>query len=227
MRILWCAFVALLEAAEDGDGVFDVGLADVDDLETALEGGASFSMYLRYSLRVVAPMARRPPRASAGLSMLRGVHGAFGGAGADEGVELVDEEDDFAVRVFDLFEDGFEALFELAAKLGAGDHGGEVEGARRACLWRLSGTSPDDDAAGEAFDDGGFADAGLADEDGVVFGAAGEDLDDAADLLVAADDGVELAAAGELGEVFGVLFERLELALGGLVGDAGACRGRR
>ena len=46
-------------------------------------------------------------------------------------------------------------------------------------------------------------------------------MDGAADFFVAADDGVELAAAGELGEVFGVLFERLELALGGLVGDAG------
>jgi len=31
------------------------------------------------------------------------------------------------------------------------------------------------------------------------FGAAGEDLDDAADLFVAADDGVELAFSREIG----------------------------
>ena len=86
--------------------------------------------------------------------------------------------------------------------------------------FNISGTSPVDDAAGEALDDGGLADAGLADEDGVVFGAAGEDLDDAADLFVAADDGVELALAREVGEVFGVLLEGLELGLGVLVGDA-------
>jgi hypothetical protein len=39
-----------------------------------------------------------------------------------------------------------------------------------------------DDALGQALDDGGLADAGLADEDGVVLGAPAEHLDDAADL---------------------------------------------
>ena len=52
------------------------------------------------------------------------------------------------------------------------------------------------DALGEALDDGGLADAGLADEHRVVLGAPAQDLDDAADLLVAADDRVELARAG-------------------------------
>ena len=47
-----------------------------------------------------------------------------------------------------------------------------------------------------------------------------EHLDDAANLFVAADDGIELAAAGEFGEVLGVFFEGLELAFGILVGDA-------
>ena len=47
------------------------------------------------------------------------------------------------------------------------------------------------DAAGEPFDDRGLSDAGLADQDRVVLGAAREDLDDAADLLVAPDDRVE------------------------------------
>ena len=58
-----------------------------------------------------------------------------------------------------------------------------------------------DDALGEALDDRGLADAGLADQHGVVLGAAREDLDDAADLVVAADDRVELAVLGGLREV--------------------------
>ena len=53
-----------------------------------------------------------------------------------------------------------------------------------------------DDPLGEALDDRGLADAGLADQDGVVLGAAGEDLDDAADLVVAPDHRVELAVLG-------------------------------
>ncbi len=78
-----------------------------------------------------------------------------------------------------------------------------------------------DDSQGEAFGDGGFADAGFADEDRVVFSAAGEDLDDAADFLIAADDGIELALAGALDQVDAVFLQGLEFSFGGLVGDAG------
>ena len=60
---------------------------------------------------------------------------------------------------------------------------------------------------------------GLADEHRVVLGAARQHLDDAPDLLVAPDDGVELALAGVLGEVAAVLLERLVLLLGVLARD--------
>jgi len=53
---------------------------------------------------------------------------------------------------------------------------------------------------GESFDDGGFADAGFADEDGVVLGAAAEHLHDAADFVIASDDRVELTLAGGFGK---------------------------
>ena len=76
------------------------------------------------------------------------------------------------------------------------------------------------DTRGEALDDRRLADAGLADEHRVVLAAAREHLDAAADLLVAADDRVDLAALGERGEVLAVLLERGELLLGVLVGDA-------
>jgi hypothetical protein len=51
-------------------------------------------MYFRYSLTVVAPMQRRSPRASARLQQVGGVDRTFGRAGADERVQLVDEQDD-------------------------------------------------------------------------------------------------------------------------------------
>ena len=155
----------------------------------------SFSMCLRYSPSVVAPMARSSPRARAGLSMLPGVHRPLGGARADERVELVDEEDDLPVRLLDLLEDGLEALLELAAVLRAGDHRAEVERDDALVLQRL-GDVARDDAAGEPLDDGGLADARVADEDRVVLRPPRQDLHDAADLLVAADDRVELARAG-------------------------------
>ena len=59
---------------------------------------ASFSMCLRYSSSVVAPMVCSSPRASIGLSMFEASIDAFGRARADDRVQLVDEEDDLALR---------------------------------------------------------------------------------------------------------------------------------
>ena len=112
-----------------------------------------------------------------------------------------------------LLEDGLQPVLELAAVLGAGDERPEVEGDHALVLERLRDVALDD-ALGEALDDRGLADARLADEHGVVLGAAGEDLDDAAHLVVAADHGVELALAGELGQVAAVLLEGLVAVLG-------------
>ena len=52
-----------------------------------------------------------------------------------------------------------------------------------------------------ALGDGGLADAGLADQGRVVLGPAAKDLDDALDLLLAADDRVELVRPRQLGQV--------------------------
>ena len=58
---------------------------------------ASFSMYLRYSSSVVAPMVRSSPRASCGLSMFDASTAPFRRARADDGVQFVDEQDDLAL----------------------------------------------------------------------------------------------------------------------------------
>src|SRR5437762_3319429 len=58
-----------------------------------------------------------------------------------------------------------------------------------------------DDAQGEPLDDRGLADPGLADQHRIVLRAPRQDLDRATDLLVAADDRVELAVARRFGQV--------------------------
>ena len=134
-------------------------------------------------------------------------------------MKLVDEQDDGALGGVDLLQDRLEPVLELAAVLGAGDELAQVEGEDALALQGL-GDVTGGDAPGDAFDHRGLADAGLADEDGVVLGAARQDLHGAADLLVAADDRVELALARKLGEVAGVALERVVLAFGVGVGHA-------
>ncbi len=94
----------------------------------------------------------------------------------------------------DLLQHGLQALLELAAIFRAGDQRAHVE-RQQLLVLEAFGHVTLDDAQRQAFGDGRLADAGLADQDGIVLGAARQNLDGAADLLVAADDGIELARA--------------------------------
>ena len=207
--------VALAQALEDLHGLLGGGLVDLDLLEAALER--------RVALEVLAVLVerRRADRLQLAAGQRRledrgGVDRALGGARADEVVELVDEQDDVAA-LGDLLHHLLEALLELAAVLRAGDQGGQVERVDLLVLEQL-GHLAVGDARGEALDDGGLADAGLADQHRVVLGAAREDLHDPLDLGLAADDRVELALGGELGQVAAELVEQLR----GLLALAGA-----
>src|SRR5699024_6959106 len=162
------------------------------------------------------------PQLTAGehrLEHIAGIHrGVASGSGADDRVELIDERDDLAIGVLDLLEHGLEPFLELAAVLRPGDHGRQVEADERLVPQGFGHVSGDD-PLGEAFDDGGLADAGITDEDRVVLRSAGEHLHDAAHLLVTADHRVELALACGGGEVDAELLERLHGLLGVLRGD--------
>ena len=142
------------------------------------------------------------------LEQITRVHGALGCARTHNRMQLVDEQDDLALGVLDLLQNRLEAFLELAAVLGAGDQRAQVERDDLLVLERLRHVAADD-ALGQTLGDGRLADARLADQDRVVLGAAGQDLDDAADLLVAADDRIELARPSLGREVAAVLLEGL------------------
>ena len=117
--------VALADAEQDVDGLLERGLLDHHRLEAPLEG--------RVPLDVLAVLVERG-RADAlelaarqrRLEDVGGVDGALGGAGADERVQLVDEEDRVA-RAAQLLDDLLEPLLELAAVLGARHERADVE----------------------------------------------------------------------------------------------------
>ena len=190
-------------------------LVDDHGLEAALQGGVLFDV-LTVFVEGGSADAVQLAAGQHGLEQVAGVHGAFGLARAHHGVQFVDEKDHLAGGFLDFLEHRLEALFELAAVLGAGDQRAHVEG-HDAFVLDPFGDVAADDAQRQSFDDGGFAHARLADEHGVVLGAPGEHLDDAADFLVAADDRVELVLRGQLGEVAAV-------ALQGFVGGLGILR---
>jgi hypothetical protein len=147
------------------------------------------------------------------LQHVGGVHRPLRLAGPDQRVQLVDEQHDLAFGGRDLLQHRLQPLLELAAILRAGDQGAEIERQQPAILQALRHVAVDD-AHGQPFDDGGLADAGLADQHRIVLGAPRQHLDGAADLLVAADHRVELAVARRFGQVAGIFLERIIALLG-------------
>ena len=216
--------VAVAQALEDLDRVAERGLGDLDRLEPALER--------RVLLDVLAVLVERG--GTDGLELTAGQHRledaggvdrALGGTRTHEGVDLVDEQDDVAAGA-DLLEDLLQPLLEVTAVAAAGDERAEVEGVELLVLEGL-GHLALDDVLGQALDDGGLADAGLADEDRVVLGAAGQHLHDPLDLLLTPDDRVELALAGRLREVAAELVEHERARGGALLLDAAGQAGAR
>ena len=198
--------VAVAQALEDLDGLVDRRLLHADLLKAALQRGVA--------LEVLAVLVerRRADRLQLAARERRledrgGVDRALGGAGADEVVQLVDEQDDVAA-LGDLLHHLLQALLELAAVLRAGDERRQVERVDLLVLQQL-GHVGRGDALREPLDDGGLADAGLADQHGVVLRAPREDLHDPLDLGLAPHARVELAFGGELGQVAPELVEQL------------------
>ena len=182
-------------------------------------------MCLRYSSSVVAPIVCSSPRASIGLSMFEASSDPSDAPAPTTVCSSSMNRTISPCALSDLLQHGLQALLELAAVLRSRDQRSHVE-CDDALVLEALGHVTADDALGEAFDDGGLADAGLADQHRVVLGPAREHLDDPADLVVAADDRVELAVARGSGQVAPVLLQCLVLALGALVGHALRARGR-
>jgi hypothetical protein len=145
--------------------------------------------------------------------------GALGRAGAHEGVKLVDEQDDPTVGVRDLPQHRLQPILELSTVLRARDERAQIERHQPFVLERQRHVAVDD-ALGEPFHDGRLAYPGLPDDDRVVLGPAGKNLDHAAYLVVSPDHGIELVRSRKLGQIAPIAVERLVLLLWTWVRDA-------
>ena len=146
------------------------------------------------------------------LQDVAGVHGALSGTRAHDGVELVDEQDDLAVRLLHFLEHRLQAVLELTTVLGTSHKSAHVQ-LDKVTVAQRTGHVTGHDTLSDALDDSGLAHTGLADQHRVVLGTARKDLNGAADLIGTADHRVQLACARKIADVAAVLFQRLELSL--------------
>ena len=193
--------VVALDAQQHFVGVFHGWLLDLHRLEPALQGGI-----LLYKLTILGKsssadhlnFAARERR----LQDIRRVHGALTVAGAHQIVHLVNEQNNIALGLH-LVHQTLDPALKLATKLGAGHQCGQVQQIDLfVCQARRH--LPLSNANGQPLGNGSLTHARLADQAGVILGTAAQDFNRAGDLLLSADNGVQLAVpsfAGQVGAV--------------------------
>ncbi len=194
---------ARLQALEDVDGFLHRRLDHVDLLEAARQGRVLLEDAAVFGEGGRADALELAARASAGLSRLDASSVPPEAAPAPIRVWISSMKRMRVGLVLQRLEHALEALLEVAAVLGAGQQRAHVERVH-AGFGQDLGHVVLRDAPGQALGDGGLAHAGLADQQRVVLAAAAQDLDDALDLVLAADQRIDLAVLGELVQVLTV-----------------------
>ena len=126
-------------------------------------------------------------------------------------MDLVDEQDDVTALV-DLLQHLLQALLEVTAVAGARHQGTQVQGVQLLILQRLRHLAVDN-VQRQAFHHSGLTHTGLADKHRVVLSAAGQDLHDALDFILAPHNRIQLAILSGLGEVTAELVQHQGVGL--------------
>ena len=198
-------FVFLLQAAQNRDGGLHARLVYHDFLETALQRGVFFQRLAVFVQRGCADTVQITARQCRFEHIAR-INRAFGLARADHGVNLVDKHDGLTGVLLNLVQYGFQALLKIATVLRTGQQCRHVQH-QNALVFQAVGHLAVDDALRQTLNDRGFTHARLTDQHRIVFAATLQNLDRAANLVVAANHRIELAAAGAFGQIQCVFFQ--------------------
>lgn len=199
-----------LQSLQDLVSLADRGFHDVDLLEAPCERTVLLedpAVFLERGRADATQFARCQRR----LDQVGRIHrAAAGGAGPDDGVDLVDEQDG-ARDLLDRRQYALQALLEVAAVLGARHQRAEIQRIDDRIQQHV-GHFALDDALGQTLRQRGLADACFTDIERIVLAAAAQDLDGALDLVPATDQRVDLALPCEVVEVAGELGKGVALA---------------
>ena len=203
--------VLLLEATQDRNGVFNRRLGDKYGLETTCKSSVLLdvlAVFIQCSSTNCAELAT----GKRWLQDVASVHGALGSAGAHDGVELVDEEDNLAVRLGHLFYHALQAVLKLTTVLCACYQGGHIKFNKlfvAQSAWNVARNN----ALCQAFYDCGLTNTRLADKNRVVLGAATQNLNGTTNLFDTANNWIKLSLTSKIGHVTTVLLQGLKLRL--------------
>ena len=132
--------VALLQPAQNGNGVLDVGFTHKNDLETALQRGVFLDVFAIFVERGGADSAQFAA-SQRRFQHVAGINSAFSRARAHQRVQLINEQNDLALGFLNLLEHRLKPVFKFstvpAAPPSAGGLAGCSEFKVQLVLWLI------------------------------------------------------------------------------------------
>ena len=197
--------IARAQTFQNAHGLLFRGLFHRDRLESALQ---------RCVLLNVLPVLLNRRRTDQlqfaarkrGLQNIACIHGALCGAGTDDCVNLIDEEQ-YISGLHHFLQYLFDTFLELTAVLGARNHTGEIQGYQTLLRQGLGNFTVYNELR-QSLDHRGLTDPRLTDQAGIVLGSAAQNLHDTLHLHASSDDRIQLALARKLREIARILIER-------------------
>ena len=203
--------ILFLQATQNRNGVFDCWLAHQHRLETTLKRSILFDVLAVFVERSSTDSMKLATSQSR-LQHIARVHGAIArGAGAHNGVQLIDEQDNLPVGLLHFAKDSLQTVFELTTILSASEHRRKVK-RNKLTVFQAGGNVTRNDALGQAFNDCRFAHARLANKHRVVLRTTGKNLNGTTNFLGTTDYRIEFAITCLLSKVLAILLQHLELS---------------
>ncbi len=202
--------IIALDAQNHLGSLLQRGLVHSNRLEAPLQGSVLLNI-LAVLLEGSGPNHLNLPPGEGGFQDVGSVHAALRVPGAHQVVNLVNKENHVPVCP-DLLHQALDSALELAPELGASHQGCQIQ-QLDLLLLEPDRHIPLGNAQGKPLCHSGFAHAGLADQAGVVLGSAGENLHHPLNLLLPANDAVQLPGPGPGGQIRAVILDVLALLL--------------
>ncbi len=211
-------FITLLQPPQDCDRRLHRRLLHKHRLKTPLQRRVLLDVLAIFVERGRANASQFAAR-KLRLEHVRRVRCALRRPGPHEGVQFINEQNDFPFACRDFLEKRLEPVFKFAAILGPGDHRAQVHRDELLVFQRFRHVTADD-PPGQPLGNRCLAHARFANQHRVVLRAPRQHLHHPPDFLVAPDHGINLPRPRQRRKVAPIFLQRLKFVLGIRVGDA-------
>ena len=183
-------FISRTQTVKDLNGVFHSGRFHNHRLETTFQSRIFFDPFAVF-IQCRCPDALQLSARQCGFDDIGSIHRPFRTACADDRMQFINKKYHIS-GVPDFINDSFDPFFKLPAVFCTGNHQRQIQSINFFIL-QDPGDISGCDFLCNTFNNGGFSDTGLTDQDRIIFRASAKDLQHTVDLILPSDHRIKPA----------------------------------